>query len=293
MPALGEHSHEGMGAEWYFVPAIMPWAGRGVIGQWRRAVSIGEVLATARSQAGLTITQVSQRTRIRETIIGGIEHDDFSACGGDFYARGHIRAIAHAVGVDGEPLVGEYDSTHGTPQASTAAGLPGPSAPLRLRQRHRPNRSVALVVVVVVVVVVLAAVAALVTYHLAASGPAGGAPAAARTPVVSVHKPARTHPAAANTRAPAAARHGSREVVISLTAVTEACWADLATPAGATIYAGILGPGTSETWTERRAVTLQLGNPGAVTLTVDGKSRAGLGPQPVTLRLAPGTRSPR
>ena len=138
---------------------------------------------------------------------------------------------------------------------------------------------------------VLAAVAGLVTYHLVASGPAGGAPAAARKPVVSAHKTARAHPAAANTRAPPAARHGSREVVISLTAVAEACWADLATPAGATIFAGILGPGTSKTWTERRAVTLQLGNPGAVTLTVDGKSRAGLGSQPVTLRLAPGKRS--
>ena len=250
-------------------------------------MSIGEVLAAARSQAGLTITQVSQRTCIRETIIGGIERDDFSACGGDFYARGHIRAIAHAVGVDGEPLVAEYDASHGTPQASTAAGLPGPPAPRRLRQRHRPNRSVALLVVV------LAAAAGLVTYHLVASGPAGGAPAAARTPVVSVHKTARAHPAAANTPAPPAARHGSREVVIFLTAVTGACWADLATPAGATIFAGILGPGTAKTWTERRAVTLELGNPGAVTLTVDGKSRAGLGSQPLTLRLAPGTRSPR
>ena len=70
------------------------------------AVRIGEVLAAARSQAGLTITQVSQRTRIRETIIGGIERDDFSGCGGDFYARGHIRAIARAVGADGEPLCG-------------------------------------------------------------------------------------------------------------------------------------------------------------------------------------------
>ena len=250
-------------------------------------MSIGEALAAARNQAGLTITQVSQRTRIRETIIGGIEHDDFSACGGDFYARGHIRAIAHAVGADGEPLVAEYDATHATPQASTAAGPPGPSAPLRLRQHHRPNRSVALLAVV------LAAAASLVTYHLVTSGPAGSAPAATRTPVAGIPKTARTHPAATNTRAPAAAHHSSRPVVISLTAVTEACWADLATPAGTTIYAGILGPGTSKTWTERRPVTLQLGNPGAVTLTVDGKSRAGLGPQPVTLKLAPGNRSPR
>jgi hypothetical protein len=69
--------------------------------------------------------------------------------------------------------------------------------------------------------------------------------------------------------------------------VSEACWADLTTPGGATIFHGIIGPGTSKTWTERRAVTLELDNPGAVTLTVDGKSRTGLGSQPVTLRLAP------
>jgi len=94
---------------------MTPWAGRSAIGQWRRRVSIGEGLAAARRQAGLTITQVSQRTRIRETIIRGMERDDFSACGGDFYARGHIRAIARAAGADPEPLVWEYDSSHGTP----------------------------------------------------------------------------------------------------------------------------------------------------------------------------------
>jgi hypothetical protein len=83
----------------------------------------------ARGQAGLTLTQVSHRTRIRETIIGGIERDDISASGADLYAPGHIRAVAHAVGVDGEPLVAEYDARHGTPQATTAAVVPGPSAP--------------------------------------------------------------------------------------------------------------------------------------------------------------------
>jgi len=61
-------------------------------------VGIGEGLALARRQAGLTVTQVSERTCIRETIIVGIEHDDYSACGGDFYTRGHIRAIAKPSG---------------------------------------------------------------------------------------------------------------------------------------------------------------------------------------------------
>jgi len=79
-------------------------------------VGIGGALAEARSEAGLTITQVSERTRIRETIIRDIERDDYSACGGDFYTRGHIRAIARAVGTDPVPLIEEYDG------AGVAAG---------------------------------------------------------------------------------------------------------------------------------------------------------------------------
>jgi transcriptional regulator with XRE-family HTH domain len=84
---------------------------------------IGEFLAAARHRAGLSVAQVSERTRIRETIISSIESGDYSACGGDFYARGHIRAIAKAVGADAEPLIREYDSLHRAPGAVSAVSL--------------------------------------------------------------------------------------------------------------------------------------------------------------------------
>jgi Helix-turn-helix domain len=85
-------------------------------------VNIGGALAEARNQAGLTIRQVSERTRIRETIIRGIESDDYSACGGDFYARGHIRAIARVVGTDPVPLIAEYDAAHAPPPEPGSPG---------------------------------------------------------------------------------------------------------------------------------------------------------------------------
>jgi Helix-turn-helix domain/Domain of unknown function (DUF4115) len=245
-------------------------------------VSIGEVLTAARSQAGLTITQVSQQTRIRETIVRGIEADDFSACGADFYARGHIRAIAASVGADPEPLVREYDSRHSLPQAPASG--PGLSAPSQLTQRHRPRWGI-------VLLVVLAAVAGLVTYLIVASGP-GSSLAGDRKQAAIAPKAARKHPAVQNTSAPPGATHASPVVVISLTAVSEPCWADLTTPGGATIFQGVVDPGTSKTWTQQQAVTLKLGNPGAVTLTVDGKTRTGLGSNPVTLSLRPRQGSP-
>jgi len=92
-------------------------------------VDIGGALAEARSEAGLTITQVSERTRIRETIIRDIERDDYSACGGDFYARGHIRAIARVVGTDPVPLIQEYDAAS-VPASEGVA--PVPSTPVRV-----------------------------------------------------------------------------------------------------------------------------------------------------------------
>ena len=86
-------------------------------------MGIGEALAQARGRAGLTVTEVSQRTRIKETIITRIEEDDYSACGGDFYARANIRSIAKAVGADPEPLIREYDEVHRAPGVLSAVSL--------------------------------------------------------------------------------------------------------------------------------------------------------------------------
>jgi transcriptional regulator with XRE-family HTH domain len=71
---------------------------------------IGPALTEARTEAGMTVEDVSERTRIRRTIITDIERDDYASCGGDFYARGHIRAIAKVVGADPVPLIQEFDA---------------------------------------------------------------------------------------------------------------------------------------------------------------------------------------
>jgi cytoskeletal protein RodZ len=123
-------------------------------------MSIGETLASTRRDAGLTVTQVSQRTRIRESIIRGIERDDYAACGGDFYARGHIRSIAQAVGADPAPLIGEYDKTLRAPEEITAADALRPTMAITPVRRRRPNWTV------VLALLLLAAIGYL-GYHLA------------------------------------------------------------------------------------------------------------------------------
>lgn len=80
--------------------------------------TIGQTLSAARIAAGYTVADLSTRTHIRERVLRGIEEEDFVPCGGDFYARGHIRGLCRALDVNPEPLLVEYDSEYavtGTP----------------------------------------------------------------------------------------------------------------------------------------------------------------------------------
>ncbi|MGH3151413.1 MAG: helix-turn-helix domain-containing protein [Streptosporangiaceae bacterium] len=244
-------------------------------------MSIGESLADARRQAGLTVAQVSHQTRIRESIIRDIEQGDFSACGGDFYARGHIRSIAGAVGTDPVPLISEYDADHGPPHAMRAADVFEPSRPIKIRERHSPSLAM-------IVVVVLLAIIGFSAYHLATRG-SGGKHLASAPPTSqpSVHPTVSARPSPT----PSPTHSAVTDVVIKV-AATEECWVLLTdSNGGSQIYMGVVQAGTSMTWTEQQAVSIRLGNPGGVVLTVNGKRQATQTQLPVTLSFTPGSTS--
>jgi len=114
---------------------------RGAAKLWRCRVPIGGTLAQARQLAGLTVAQVSDQTCIKQTVIRRIEGDDYSTCGGDFYARANIRSIARAVGADSGPLIAEYDARYRARDALSAVSLEellATSAPAPRRRRPGP-----------------------------------------------------------------------------------------------------------------------------------------------------------
>jgi cytoskeletal protein RodZ len=248
-------------------------------------VSIGDTLAEARRQAGLTVTQVSQQTRIRETIIRGIERGDFSACGGDFYARGHIRSIARVVGVDPDALIAEYDAAHGAPHSIRAAEVFEPSTPIKLKEpRRRFNWSVAMVLALAVIV-------GYVIYHTVSSGASTKHPAASGQQ--QQHHAAHHSPGASphsSSPAPPSSPPTSKLLVIKLVVKAEPCWVEFTRPNGVYLTQVTLPPGAMKTWRFKHSVNMQLGNPGAVVLTVNGqrRGRPGTVGNPVTLSFHPG-----
>ena len=241
-------------------------------------MSIGESLADARRQAGLTITQVSQQTRIRESIIRDIEQGDFTACGGDFYARGHIRSIASAVGADPTPLITEYDADHGPVHPLRAADVFEHSKPIKIRERRSP--SMTMIVAVVLLAIIGYASYRLVSSHSNKSGhPAAIADTSTAPPSVRPTPSATTSPTPSTTPS---------DVVINVAAGQEECWVALTRASnGSLIFEGVVPAGGSKTWKEKQAVNIRLGNPGGIVLTVDGQRQSLTTTQPITLSYSP------
>jgi cytoskeletal protein RodZ len=248
-------------------------------------VSIGETLAEARRQSGLTIAQVGQRTRIRESIIRAMEQDDFSPCGGDFYARGHIRSIAGVVGIDPAPLIREYDNEH-PPAAMSAAEVFEPTTPIKIKEPRRRFP------VVVLVIVVLLAVIGYGVYRLVESHhPHSTATSAATvTPAVTTTPKVASSPTAAPS--PTATHAPSKPQAVIVLAAAQNCWVGLTDPSGKQIFVGIIPAGHSKTFKEKHKVSLVIGNTPGVKVTVDGKKITPNTPQVVTLSIDPSAKNP-
>ncbi|HET7358303.1 MAG TPA: RodZ domain-containing protein [Nocardioidaceae bacterium] len=94
---------------------------------------IGPELAAARTRLGLSVDDLAERTRIRPHVLESIEVDDFAPCGGDFYARGHLRTLARVLGKDPAPLLAAFEERYATAplnarrvfEAELATGMTG------------------------------------------------------------------------------------------------------------------------------------------------------------------------
>ncbi|MFJ2773031.1 helix-turn-helix domain-containing protein [Streptomyces sp. NPDC087300] len=234
--------------------------------------SIGHVLQQARVNAGLTVDEVSSSTRVRIPIVHAIEQDDFSRCGGDVYARGHIRTLARAAGVDPAPLLAQYDEGHGGhPPAPT------PAAPLfeaeRIRSEpRRPNWTAAMVAAIVAVIGFVGFTAFGGSDDDGDSSKSvaeGSTPAPSKTAdKPKPQKPADPKPDPSDSAIAGVPRD---KVTVKVDAADGRSWISAKDHSGRTLFDGVLEQGQAKTFQDKQKIALVLGDAGAIELYVNGK----------------------
>ncbi|GHH27051.1 helix-turn-helix domain-containing protein [Streptomyces lanatus] len=232
--------------------------------------SIGRALKQARIDAGLTVDDVTNATRVRIAIVHAIEADNFAPCGGDVYARGHIRTLAKAVHLDPAPLLAQYDASHGGRPAPT------PAAPLfeaeRIRpERRGPNWTAAMVAAIVAVV-------GFVGFTAFKGDDGGGKSAVAEggstptadktTPTPKTDKPKDPEPEPSDS---AIAAVPQDKVTVQVSAVDGRSWVGVKDHNGRMLFDDLLKQGDSKTFQDSEKINLVLGDAGAIDLYVNGK----------------------
>lgn len=273
-------------------------------------MSIGSELQQAREQRGLTLVQISERTKIRVPVLRAIERDDFKQLPGGVIARGFVRLFAREVGLDENEISARFRAQlepsglehagEGTPAQGGADAAHG-SGPVTSSGSRRAAGFA------------LAAVALLaVAYFVSRPGPAApsGAnaavqPAASAGPVAvgtssasGPDAPARTTPspsAAVTPEAakpvappePAAAAKDTSPLRVDLHA-TDACWISV-TADGEQVAFRSLNPGERLALHATNEIVLRIGVPANLVVSINGQrmppsARPGT---PVTLRITP------
>jgi hypothetical protein len=228
----------------------------------RPAPVIGPRIAHAREMLDMSIEELSERTMIRPHVLEAIEVDDFGPCGGDFYARGHLTAIARVLGLKSESLMQDYDERYaGGPinarrvfEAELATGLGGGM------RATRGGSQWTMLIALVLCLTMVWGVARLLTGSpeqvAAPSGDSTAGLAANRQPI--------TSPLMKTTRMKVTAAHAGTHVVVK-------------DRTGRVLWSGDLRMGQHRQVVGLAPFRVEADNAGAVEVAVAGKARGTVG----------------
>ena len=236
-------------------------------------MDLGTDLRNAREHAGLSLPDLAARTRIPQRTLRAIEENDFDNVPAGIFARSFIRTYAQEVGVDPGEAVEKYRSMTepvvepGDEQEAEAAE---PRIPWRsfvpdfsgFGQGWRYALTAA------------ALLTGLIAVNRYAS-PDTQPEAVAARPAPSIEKPA-------DSPVPVATTGGGIQLEMRAQAP---CWVR-AVVDGQIAFARLMQPGETETLSGQRDITVRVGDPAALSYSINGRSGQPLGSakQAVTVR---------
>lgn len=225
-------------------------------------MSLGSMITKARKLAGLSIDELSAATNIRGSLLRQMEADNFSQCGGDTYARGHLRNIATKLNVDPQIFLTAFEDE----QMHIDRSMQDLLVENSVMREPKESRKVSwkILVAISISTLLIAGVAQILISDNS-------------TPDIPIALEETTQPTAEPTSGVTA--EPTDESVIStgegveviITATRARSWLLVSDSSGRTLFSGQISRGVSKTFTASEQLNLKIGNAGGVDLSVNGK----------------------
>jgi len=234
-------------------------------------MSLGSLIAKARKDAGLSLEDLAAKTNIRINVLSEIEQDDFSHCGGETYARGHVRNIASILKADQKEFIRLYEEEQGG-EVRSMKDLLVENSVMRLPAEAR-KVSWKVLVMISVVSLFAVGIAQVVISNVNTNEVVSASPSASASPTA--EETAAESPEAEPSAQTTFSTGTGVEVVVD--AARAKSWLFVSDAAGRTLFSGQIPRGQAKTFSSDSQLNLKVGNAGGVDLKVNGKKVPSIG----------------
>ena len=230
-------------------------------------MSLGSLIAKARKDAGLSLEDLAAKTNIRMSVLSEIEKNNFEHCGGETYARGHVRNIAAVLKADQKEFIRLYEEEQGG-ETRSIKDLLIENSVMRLPAEARKVSWKVLVLISVVSLFVVG-IGQVVISNINTNDVVSAVPSASASPT------AAESPSAEPSAQSTFSTGSGVEVVVS--AVRAKSWLFVSDASGRTLFSGQVSRGAVKSFSSDSQLNLKVGNAGGVDLKVNGKKVEAIG----------------
>jgi cytoskeletal protein RodZ len=230
-------------------------------------MSLGSLIAKARKDAGLSLEDLAAKTNIRMSVLSEIEKNNFEHCGGETYARGHVRNIAAILKADQKEFIRLYEEEQGG-ETRSIKDLLIENSVMRLPAEARKVSWKVLVLISVVSLFVVG-IGQVIISNINTNDVVGAAPSASASPTAAESPSAE--PSAESTFS------SGTGVEVVINAVRAKSWLFVSDASGRTLFSGQVSRGAVKVFSSDSQLNLKVGNAGGVDLKVNGKKVEAIG----------------
>lgn len=242
-------------------------------------MTLGQFMQGARESAGLSIDELAGATSIRAGLLIEMEKNNFINCGGDTYARGHLRNIAPKIFVDAQTLIELYNEEHSTESRKIHDMLVENNV-TRIPTERKTISPKSLAMASIVVLAAIAIGQIVISNSKTTMLPAVTAsPSPSMSPIMSPIMSPSENPSIEAAQSPAAASvapSAAGEMTLTISATRGNSNVDVVVD-GQHLFKGPMFQGDSKSFNAPTSISIYLSNAGDLDLTLNGEKLAPLG----------------